>query len=238
MNRNFSVYIHIFPNNKVYIGITSKNPKDRWDYGHGYLHQNVMNNAIKKYGWNNIEHKILFTNLTMEEAEEKEIELIRQYNSTDRSFGYNISTGGIKQKDRSFSCHPVLQYDLNGNFIKKYDSIIQASIDTNTSYNGIRYCLNKKQNKAGNFMWKEYDKNNFEEKIVPYRINGGRGTKTKFVPVAQIDDNGEIIKIWDGIKVAAQHFNVSDASIICAIKNNHKCQGYKWQRVKDINVEE
>ena len=28
---NYKVYIHIFPNNKVYIGITSQKPKRRWN---------------------------------------------------------------------------------------------------------------------------------------------------------------------------------------------------------------
>lgn len=33
MQNNYSVYIHIFPNSKVYIGITKRQPKDRWQNG-------------------------------------------------------------------------------------------------------------------------------------------------------------------------------------------------------------
>jgi group I intron endonuclease len=36
----------------------------------------------------------LFYNLTKEEAEQKEINLISKYNSRDKKFGYNISVGG------------------------------------------------------------------------------------------------------------------------------------------------
>ena len=42
----------------------------------------------------NIKHEILFTGLTKEEAEQKEIELIALYYSNDSAFGYNISNGG------------------------------------------------------------------------------------------------------------------------------------------------
>lgn len=93
--RKYFVYKHTFPNNKVYIGITQQQPEKRWKKGLGYdSHQKIMKRAIKKYGWNNIEHKILFANLTKEEACSKEIELIALYDSTNKQKGYNISKGG------------------------------------------------------------------------------------------------------------------------------------------------
>ena len=94
MDKNYKVYIHIFPNNKKYIGITMNIPNYRWNNGNGYNRQKIMKNAIKKYGWENIKHKILFTNLTKEEAEQKEIELIAFYKSNQRKYGYNIENGG------------------------------------------------------------------------------------------------------------------------------------------------
>lgn len=90
----YKLYKHTFPNNKVYIGITCRNPDERWLNGKGYHHNSYMQNAIKKYGWNNIKHEILFDNLTKEEAEQKEIELIAFYRSNQREFGYNIESGG------------------------------------------------------------------------------------------------------------------------------------------------
>ena len=90
----YTVYMHIFPNSKKYIGITKQKPKKRWNNGKGYKHNNYIQNAIQKYGWNNIKHKILFSNLTKEEAEQKEIELIAKYKSNDKNYGYNIENGG------------------------------------------------------------------------------------------------------------------------------------------------
>lgn len=94
MDNNYKVYIHIFPNKKVYIGITKQKPEYRWRNGTKYSNNEYMTNAIIKYGWNNIEHKILYDNLSKEEAEKKEIELVKQYKSNIREFGYNILKGG------------------------------------------------------------------------------------------------------------------------------------------------
>lgn len=88
----YVVYKHTFPNDKIYIGITKKNPIYRWNKGKGYFTQPKIYNAILKYGWDNIKHEILFDGLSQKEAEQKEIELIKFYNSIEN--GYNVSTGG------------------------------------------------------------------------------------------------------------------------------------------------
>lgn len=90
----YSVYKHTFPNGKVYIGVTKVSPYKRWANGKGYMSQCLMWRAIEKYGWENIKHDILFQNLSKNEAELKEIELIRQYKSADRRYGYNVDLGG------------------------------------------------------------------------------------------------------------------------------------------------
>lgn len=94
----YSVYLHTFPNGKRYVGVTSWKPKLRWG-SNGCNYKNpYMRNAIKKYGWNNIKHEILAENLTVDQASEMEIDLIKKYNSTDREYGYNISPGGVDCK--------------------------------------------------------------------------------------------------------------------------------------------
>jgi hypothetical protein len=91
---NWSVYKHTSPSGKVYIGITSKKPKERWNSGYGYKKSKGFWNAIMKYGWSNIKHEILYENLEQFEAERIEKELIAFYRSTDSRYGYNIATGG------------------------------------------------------------------------------------------------------------------------------------------------
>ena len=91
---NYKVYKHTTPNGKVYIGITCQDPQKRWGYGCNYKNQRYFSTAIKKYGWDNITHEILYDNLSQEEAEDKEVELIAKYKSNNREFGYNIANGG------------------------------------------------------------------------------------------------------------------------------------------------
>lgn len=91
---SYIVYIHRFPNGKVYVGITSLKPYERWCGGHGYDGQPLMRRAIKKYGWENVKHSVISSGLTKEDAESEEIRLIKYYNSNNRAFGYNIDNGG------------------------------------------------------------------------------------------------------------------------------------------------
>lgn len=92
--KKFTVYKHTTPSGKSYIGITGRIVEKRWDSGHGYRQNKYFWNAIKKYGWNNIAHEILYEDITKEEACKIEIDLINLFKTSNRRFGYNFSTGG------------------------------------------------------------------------------------------------------------------------------------------------
>lgn len=91
-DKKWILYRHTSPSGKVYIGITSRNIYKRWSNGFGYKTCKLFYRAIVKYGWNNIRHEVLFTNLDEERAKKLEIELIRHYKSLGIS--YNITDGG------------------------------------------------------------------------------------------------------------------------------------------------
>ena len=92
---DFIVYKHTSPSGKVYIGITSQSPSKRWKNGLGYKDNPLFYKAIKKYGWENFSHEILFDSLCKKDAEEIEIMLISEYQSTKRENGYNLAPGGM-----------------------------------------------------------------------------------------------------------------------------------------------
>ena len=97
----WTVYKHTAPNGKIYIGITHQEPKSRWLCGHGYKTNKHFYNAIKKYGWGNIDHKIICVGLTQEQAEKIERELILLYKSYDKKHGYNKALGGHALSEES-----------------------------------------------------------------------------------------------------------------------------------------
>lgn len=89
---SYFVYIHTCPNNKRYIGVTSRKPKYRWKSGKGYGNQ-TFGRAVNKYGWDNIDHKVFEVD-TKSEMYYLEKYLISYYQTTNSLYGYNKSTGG------------------------------------------------------------------------------------------------------------------------------------------------
>lgn len=139
-----SKYVSGKDNNMVYIGITSKeNANDRWLNGAGYKNQAHFYNAIKKYGWDNFDHDILFNGLTKEEAEQKEIELIAKYNSANRLYGYNRTNGGNcigtmlqETKDKISKANMGNQYGIGHKVSKEARRKISERLMGNTNGKG------------------------------------------------------------------------------------------------------
>lgn len=98
MEELYCVYKHTTPNGKVYIGQTKKTIQNRWKNGKGYTchHHGWFWKAIEKYGWDNIEHEILYDDLTKKLADYYEKYFINIYRSTDKRYGYNCQTGGSR----------------------------------------------------------------------------------------------------------------------------------------------
>lgn len=94
--RNYKVYVHENKtNHKKYIGITRKEPHQRWGHkGSGYRGNTYFWNAIKKHGWDSFSHEVWFVNLTGNEANEMEKFLIKLFKSNQKDYGYNIDKGG------------------------------------------------------------------------------------------------------------------------------------------------
>ena len=93
----YCVYAHTNKiNGKKYIGITSQKPEARWGInGSRYLYEDSRAKsafaiAIRKYGWENFSHEILFNGLTENEAKHKECELIKKYRTADKEVKITI----------------------------------------------------------------------------------------------------------------------------------------------------
>ena len=93
--KKYCVYSHTNKiNGKIYIGLTCMKPDERWRDGKGYHKGTYFRNAIDKYGWDNFYHEIVKDGLTKNEASYWEVYYISLFNSSDRRYGYNISSGG------------------------------------------------------------------------------------------------------------------------------------------------
>lgn len=156
---DYVVYKHTSPSGKVYIGITSLDVHRRWrSNGEGYKGQPFYN-AIKKYGWENISHEILFKNLTEEEAKLMEQMYIALYDSTNSKYGYNAHFGGgdFPRKTRRVIC---LNIKLKTK--EEFESVLDASIKTGCSVPNISSCCSNRQNMTINnskeiLIWMYYE---------------------------------------------------------------------------------
>ena len=94
-DRKYVVYKHTNKSNgKVYIGITY-DVNYRWrGSGAAYKSNAHFWAAIQQVGWDGFTHEILHENLSHEDACGLEMVLIKEYNATDRRYGYNKSPGG------------------------------------------------------------------------------------------------------------------------------------------------
>jgi len=94
---SFILYVLSFPNGKLYFGITSGGFKKRMrEHKHkeNSGDKTRLGRAIKKYGWENVEKRILHESLSTDNAYELEKMYIKDYNTTNSQFGYNLCMGG------------------------------------------------------------------------------------------------------------------------------------------------
>lgn len=132
---NWCVYIHENRiNGKKYIGITGRQPEQRWKRGRGYANNQHFTRAVEKYGWEGFTHVIFQSGLTKANAEQLEIELIAKYQTQDPSKGYNLREGG-----HAASCAPESRAKMSAAARKR-------SVSTAAREASRRYWLQHKHN--------------------------------------------------------------------------------------------
>ena len=93
-SKKYIVYMHKLKiDGRVYIGQTCLSIEKRaGSNGNKYKSCTKFWNAIQKYGWNNFEHIVLASNLTLDQANELEKQYIEKFNSIEN--GFNLVEGG------------------------------------------------------------------------------------------------------------------------------------------------
>lgn len=235
-DRRYVVYKHTSPNGKCYIGMTRQNPPEkRWGYnGNGYCDNEHFSRAISKYSWENIRHEILFVNLTKEEAEQKEIELIAFYDSMNPEKGYNMTPGG--SYNVNVILKPVKQYTAEGVFIQEYECIKYGSTATNINKSAISLCCNNKAKLAGGYIWQFSDVELTKEHIAWCNSDA---RKDNCIPVCQYLKNGDLVKEYESLTIASMETGIDLCTIIIACKGEYKTAGnYIWRYANEELTEE
>lgn len=242
----YTVYKHIFPNGKVYIGITRLNPKNRWLNGKGYKDINLVGKAIRKYGWENIKHEILYENLTKSEAEEKEIELISFYKSNNKNYGYNIQNGGNGKGKLSETEKERLRKSALGNkiWLGKHhtEDTKQKLREIHTGKKMSKESIEKRVQKMLGRKLSE------SHRLALLMANLGKPCSKEKAekislshkdkkPVAMFDLNKNLIKTFYSTRKASKETGVDISSISRCCKGLQKTAGkYYWQYCNNDNI--
>ena len=120
---------------------------------------------------------------------------------------------------------PVLQYDLDGNFIQEFDSVNKARLETKQTSIWITLCCdnkNSENNKKYQWKWKTSD-------IIILNIEKSQNKKFK---VTQYNSHGELLAMFDSIKEASDKTGIGLHSISKVINGKRKMGGgFLWKCV-------
>lgn len=218
-------------NNKLYIGQTITTIQERWSNHKSDARTNhnhtVLYRAMNKYGIENFNIIEICKVFNVDKTELKnilnslEIYYIKLYNSTNRDFGYNITSGG---NNVDHMMKKVKQYDLYGNLIKIWDSMSEAADYYGTDRGLISSCCSGKIKTCVGFIWRYIDDkfNKYGDDYLPTR------------KINKFDTNGNLLKTYLSAKEASIDNNCSIIAIFraCEGKSLFAC-GFIWRYYGD-----
>lgn len=177
-------------NGKSYIGVHATNNLNDGYIGNGIyskaraIKKNPFHNAVRKYGYKNFRRYILSFYDTYEEAMDEEAFMVNEkwIKSSDN---YNVKEGGKnsnpfasytkEERSKIFSgeknhrygkmalnAKPVLQYKLNGEFIKKFNSAKEAGESIGYNRSNVSCCCVGKYGQCGGFIFRYEKYSEFE----------------------------------------------------------------------------
>ena len=165
----YTVYGHCnLTKDKWYVGMTSLEPKKRWNNGKGYNYNTQMWKDIQESNWNNDWiHTVFDTFSNREDALDYEAFLMGMFDSIGS--GYNISSYSSahshteeskrRMSEAKIGNHnspqkSVLQFSKTGEFIAEYPSTKEAGRQTGCYQSNICRCCKGKLKSTSGYIWK------------------------------------------------------------------------------------
>lgn len=101
----------------------------------------------------------------------------------------------------------IYQFDLNGNFVKEWNSVNEIQVELNLTQSNIYSALNKKSSAGGYYFLREKDQiyNILKSKEVYNNLPKLRCGEAR--KIAQYSLDGRLIKIWDTVAACAKEFS-------------------------------
>lgn len=215
-------------NNKIYIGVHKTENPDVFD---GYLGCGAyanspstynktkyhLHNAIQKYGPKNFYRKTLKVFDSADLAFALEAELVTE-EFIKRSDTYNMTVGGFIPP---ITTKTIYQFDLDGNLIKEWESIVSITRFFGCNKDRIHMCIKDKRS-FNNSYWSVLDTISVEE----YRISAREA-------VFQYNSEGTLLNSFKNVQEASQKLDLDKQAITSAIFEKYKYAGYYFLHSND-----
>ena len=196
-------------NNKKYIGQTIRGFFERYneyksDLNNKSKSNNIyLYNSFVKYGFENFKFEIIDTAKSIDELNEKEIQYIKKYNTTNREFGYNLHEGG-RNSPLSMETREKMSINRKGkpkdeNWIKK--AISPAGSEEAKKYGKPKTEEEKKylsENSPKYWQGKKRDEETVKKMSQSKKLAGIKPPNTK--KMVMIDSDGNLVKIYESAK--------------------------------------
>ena len=172
-------------------------------------------------------HYRIFENLNETEAFEIEKEIINFFGRVDNKSG--ILTNHTDGGEGHSGCHlpkyskrkVIFQYDLNGNFIKKWGSICECAKSLKIIQGNIATSI-KRNGTAGGFIWSYF----YMGKKIKSKIKSQM--PCKYENIKQYDLNGNLLNVFPNVHSAAKI--LTNKTIKQAINGILKCLRFELKK--------
>lgn len=207
----------------VYIGQTTNLKKRKSKHlKAGKYHNNVgyydtFHTAIREHGESNFEWDII-EHIYSKDLYKLKNTLLERENFYIMEFSNKGKVYNREAKKQKVYKN-ILQYDRNGNFMEKWDYLIDIVEELNINRDSILRCLNNTQKKAGGFYWRLQVALDIPPKIPPI---GKPIRRKQVIDVAAYDLDGTFIKSFCSLSEAAKYFKMPIVSVSKCVTGERK----------------
>lgn len=216
-------------NGKAYVGQTNNWRSRIWQHMRCYEKEDCLfHDAIKEYGIDNFEWELLETCNNRKQALELEKHYIELYD-TYRN-GYNENKGGVGWHN----ARPVVCLDKDGNFVKRYDSAMDAEHQDGFTNSTVLLCCKNLALTCKNHLFMfESDYLNGETK----RYQKPESACNR--PVIQCSADGKFIAKYKSVSEAALKTGANRTTISGVLTNTYKlAKGYIFVYEEDYPIKD
>lgn len=226
-------------NGKSYIGQTINYKRRKRQHFNRIETCSALKRAFKKYGKEAFE---MFPILELKATTKENLHIL--LNSFEKSYikkydtynnGYNTTKGGEgtvgvpkpsevrkrigeKNKIHKINKRAIIQYDIDGNFIKEYSSVTEASREFENP-TSARTCIDSVLSVEGrvayNCMWKYKESENYPKTIAPH-------SNSKRIKVYHYSKNGELLGSYRTITEASTKTNIPKSTIKASLRERKR----------------